>query len=149
MRVFTVDIPIETVTLREGENTDAMANFFCCDRCPSYCCSYPRIPVQESDVRRLARHLGLPPEIVAKKFTKKGDEPGEVVLRHQPDETYGTICKFIDLETRRCTVYEARPEICRTYPGNSRCGYYDFLSFERRAQEDPEFIPSTFNRAKE
>jgi Fe-S-cluster containining protein len=126
-----------------------MANFFCCDRCPSYCCSYPRIPVQGSDIQRLALYLGLDYEVVARKFTRKGEEPGEVILRHQPDKIYGTICKFIDRETRRCTVYEGRPEICRTYPGNSRCGYYDFLSFERRAQEDAEFIPSTFNRPTE
>ncbi|HEX9940982.1 MAG TPA: YkgJ family cysteine cluster protein [Thermoanaerobaculia bacterium] len=126
-----------------------MASFYNCDRCPSYCCSYPRIPIQDSDVRRLARHLGLPPETVARKFTKKGKEPGEVVLRHKPDRIYGTTCKFLDPETRRCTVYEARPAICRTYPGTCRCGYYDFLCFERRAQEDPEFIPSTFNRPGE
>jgi Fe-S-cluster containining protein len=97
-------------------------------------------------VQRLALFLGLDFAVVARKFTRKGEEPGEVILRHQPDKIYGTICKFIDRETRRCTVYEGRPEICRTYPGNSRCGYYDFLSFERRAQEDPEFLPSTFNR---
>jgi uncharacterized protein len=126
-----------------------MANFYCCDRCPSYCCSYPRIPIQDSDVQRLALYLNLPPEIVARKFTKKSEEPGETVLRHQPDQIYGTICKFMNRETRRCTVYEARPEICRDYPGNSRCGYYDFLAFERRAQEDSEFIPSTFNGPKD
>jgi len=126
-----------------------MANFYCCDRCPSYCCSYPRIPIQDSDVQRLALYLNLPPEIVARKFTKKSEEPGEIVLRHQPDPIYGTICKFMNRETRRCSVYEARPEICRAYPGNSRCGYYDFLAFERRAQEDSEFIPSTFNGPKD
>ncbi len=126
-----------------------MANFYCCDRCPSYCCSYPRIPVQDSDVQRLALHLNLDPAVVARKFTRKSEEPGEVVLRHQPDKIYGTICKFMNRETRRCTVYEARPEICRAYPGNSRCGYYDFLAFERRAQEDSEFIPSTFNGPKD
>ena len=27
-------------------------------------------------------------------------------------------------------------------PGG-RCGYYDFLSFERRAQEDPEYVATT------
>ena len=122
-----------------------MACFYNCLRCPAYCCSYPRIAVDEPDVRRLARHLGLAPETVARKFTKKGEEPGEVILRHQPDKIYGTVCKFLDRETRRCTVYEARPAICRTYPGTARCGYYDFLCFERRAQEDPEFIPSTYN----
>jgi uncharacterized protein len=125
-----------------------MKNFYCCNRCPAYCCSYPRIPVTSSDVRRLARFLNLPAETVARKFTKKGEEDGEVILRHQPDKTYGTICRFLDLETRGCTVYEARPAICREYPGTCRCGYYDFLSFERRVQEDPDWIPSTWNGPK-
>jgi Fe-S-cluster containining protein len=125
-----------------------MKNFYNCVRCPAYCCSYPRIPVTSSDVRRLARHLNLSPETVARKFTKKGEEDGEVILRHQPDKTYGTICRFLDLETRRCTVYEARPAICREYPGTCRCGYYDFLSFERRVQEDPDWVPSTWNGPK-
>jgi len=126
-----------------------MASFYNCDRCPSYCCSYPRIPVEEADVRRLALHLGVPYETAARKFTRKGEEPGEVILRHKPDPIYGTACRFLDRQTRRCTVYEARPSICRTFPGCVRCGYYDFLSFERRAQEDPEFIPSTYNRPGE
>ena len=119
--------------------------FYNCSRCPAYCCSYPRIPVEASDIARLARHFGLTPEAAARKFTKKSDEPGEVVLRHQADEVYGTVCRFLDTETRRCTVYEARPGICRDFPGNTRCGYYDFLSFERRAQEDPEFVPTCWN----
>jgi uncharacterized protein len=123
-----------------------MSGFYNCDRCPSYCCSYSRIPVHASDVRRLAKHFGIAPEAAAKKFTKPGEEPGEVILRHQPDEIFGTVCQFLDTETRRCTVYEARPKICRSYPGTARCGYYDFLCFERRAQEDPEFIPSTYNQ---
>jgi hypothetical protein len=119
--------------------------FYNCNRCPAYCCSYPRIPVQPSDVERLAAHFGLTPEAAARKFTKRGEDPGEVILRHQPDATYGTICRFLNLETRRCTVYEARPDICRSYPGQNRCGYYDFLSFERRAQEDPDFLPTCWN----
>ena len=122
-----------------------MKSFFNCDRCPSYCCSYSRIPVEASDLRRLARHLGLAPEHVARKFTRKGDEPGEIILRHKPDTIYGTVCQFLDSETRRCTVYEGRPKICRDFPGTARCGYYDFLSFERRAQEDPDYIPTTYN----
>jgi Fe-S-cluster containining protein len=122
--------------------------FYCCNRCPAYCCSYPRIPIDAADIDRLAAYLNLPRETVARKFTKKGEVAGEIILRHQPDETYGTVCRFLNLETRRCTVYEGRPGICRTYPGVNRCGYYDFLSFERRVQEDPEFIPSTYNQPK-
>jgi len=115
--------------------------FYSCERCPAYCCSYDRIVVTDSDVRRLAKHFGLPFEKAAKQLTKRGEEKGERVLRHHKDHVYKSVCQFLDRETRRCTVYEARPEICREYPGSSRCGYYDFLSFERNAQEDPEFIP--------
>lgn len=124
----------------------ALPVFYNCDRCPSYCCSYPRIAVSEADLRRLAAHFGLSPEATARKHTKKGEEPGEVILRHQPDETYGTVCHFLDRETRRCTVYEARPSVCRAYPGTRRCGYYDFLAFERRVQEDEDFVPIPWNR---
>ena len=121
----------------------ALTIFYNCNRCPAYCCSYPRIPIQPSDVERLARHFGISTESAARKFTKKSDEPGEIVLRHQPDKVYGTICRFLDTETRRCTVYEGRPKACREYPGPGRCGYYDFLMFERRVQRDPEFVAVT------
>src|SRR4051812_5159285 len=66
--------------------TVGLTIFYNCNRCPAYCCSYPRIPVQPSDVVRLAQHFGLSPESAARKFTKKGEEPGEVVMRHQPDK---------------------------------------------------------------
>lgn len=120
--------------------------FYNCDRCPSYCCSYPRIQVQRADLRRLADHFDISVAEARRRFTRQGEERGERVLRHQPDETYGTVCGFLDQETRRCTIYKARPGICREYPGTVRCGYYDFLSFERRTQEDPDFVPIPFNR---
>jgi uncharacterized protein len=116
--------------------------FYNCDKCPAYCCSYPRIQVTKADIQRLANHHGVSFKKARKQFTKKGEEKGERILRHQKDHVYDTVCRFLDTETRRCTIYAGRPAICREYPGSSRCGYYDFLSFERRAQEDPDFIPS-------
>lgn len=119
-----------------------MALAYDCDLCPAYCCSYPRVIVSKRDLRRLARHFGIGRDDARRRFTKKGAERGERVLRHRKDHVYRSVCRFLDRETRECTVYEARPKICRTYPGEDHCGYYDFLSFERRAQEDPDFIPS-------
>jgi hypothetical protein len=113
-----------------------------CDKCPAYCCSYPRIQVTKRDIQRLAEHHGLTFEVARERFTKKGEEKGERVLRHQQDHIYASVCRFLDTETRRCTIYQGRPAICREYPGSSRCGYYDFLRFERSAQVDPDFIPS-------
>ena len=119
--------------------------FYDCQNCPSYCCSYPRIAVTKKDIQRLAKHFGLDYEKARRRFTKKGDEPGEVVLRHQKDETYGTVCRFLDLETRLCTVHTARPGICREHPGTPQCAYYNFLMSERRYQDDPEFIARAYN----
>ena len=108
-----------------------------CDVCPAYCCSYARIIVDDADIARLARRFGITPERARERFTKAGDEAGERVLRHKADRIFDTICRFLDSETRRCTVYEHRPSICRDHPGKRRCGYYDFLMYERDMQEDP------------
>jgi uncharacterized protein len=112
-----------------------------CSRCPGYCCSYDRIVVSSRDVARLARHFALPADVAEAKFTRIY-EPGERILKHRKDEIYGTICRFFDTGARRCTIYEARPAVCRQYPNGSRCGYFDFLKFERKHQGDPDFIPS-------
>ena len=61
------------------------------------------------------------------------------------DHIFGGVCRVFDTDTRCCTIYQARPSLCRSFPGG-RCGYYDFLAFERRAQEDPEFIATTNNK---
>jgi len=112
-----------------------------CAKCPAYCCTYPRIKVTDADIKRLAKGLGKPVAYVREKYTKHVD--GERVLRHKQDEIFETSCKFLDSETRQCTVYEHRPRICRSFPGTVRCGYYDFLTFERRAQDDPEYVALT------
>ena len=120
--------------------------FYDCDRCPAYCCSYARIEVKPRDIERLARHFSISTVTATERFTKPGADEGEIVLRHKKDEHFGTVCRFLDTATRRCTVYEARPTVCREFPGAVRCGYYDFLSFERRTQEDADYVSSTWNK---
>lgn len=110
-----------------------------CLKCPAYCCSYDRIIVNGHDIRRLAKHFDITVEQAIDRFTKLVEN--ERVLRHQKDEIYGSICMFIDKETRRCSVYKARPAVCHEYPDRPHCGYYDFLTWERRQQDDKEFIP--------
>jgi Fe-S-cluster containining protein len=116
-----------------------------CSKCPGYCCSYPVIPLKKKDVQRLADHFGLGFKDARRKFTKvDGDEP--YAMRRKEDVHYGRICRFFDTEARRCTIYAARPTICREYPGGKSCGYYDFLRAERGSQEDPEHVASTWNK---
>ncbi|MEO8503380.1 MAG: YkgJ family cysteine cluster protein [Acidobacteriota bacterium] len=119
--------------------------FYNCSNCPAYCCSYPHIPVSEADLQRLARHFELDVEEARSRYTKRGDDATPMVMRHKADENFGTACQFLDRETRRCTIYKARPGTCRAYPGTVRCGYYDFLSFERSIQEDETFVAKAYN----
>lgn len=119
--------------------------FYNCEKCPAYCCTYAAIPVTKADLKRLAEHYGISPEKAAERFTKSGDTPRERVLRHRKDEHFGTACRFLDPESRRCAVYDVRPRICRVFPDSKRCGYYDFLCFERHHQDDPETIATTWN----
>lgn len=114
-----------------------------CLKCVAYCCTYTHIPVTKRDAARLARHFGVTPEAAEKRYTKKGDKENPRVLRHTEDPHFETSCMFLDKETRNCTVYEARPKICRDFPTQSRCGYYEFLKFEREVQDDPTWVATT------
>jgi Fe-S-cluster containining protein len=123
--------------------------FYDCFNCPSYCCTYPRIPATKRDIRRLAKHFGIPEKQAVERFTKPGWTGRERVLRHQKDEVFGTACRFLDLETRLCTVHEARPSVCRGHPDGPNCGYYVFLMAERRDQEDPDYTARAYNLPNE
>lgn len=110
-----------------------------CLKCPAYCCSYESITVGKWDLRRLAKHFGVDEATAEARFTKVVE--GDRVLRHQMDRQYRSVCMFLDTKTRRCTIYDARPGVCHDYPAQPRCGYYEFLTWERDHQEDPDFVP--------
>ena len=113
---------------------------FNCLKCPAYCCSYDRIDVTRRDIQRLAKHFGIAYDEAERRYTKIA--AGDRVLRHKKDHIFKSVCMFLDTEERRCTIYDARPAVCREYPESLRCGYYDFLASERRRQCDDDFIPS-------
>ena len=112
-----------------------------CSKCPAYCCSiYDRVQVTLRDIKRLARHFGITPEGATERFTKMYGSK-ERVLRRSYDPIFGQSCSFLNKETRQCTIYHARPLVCREFPTTSRCAYYDLLRFERRQQDDVDVLP--------
>lgn len=115
-----------------------------CLKCPGYCCSYPIIEVKDRDAARIAKHFDMPLSKAEKKYFRIDRTHGRV-MRRQKDEHFGRICQFFDTEQRRCTIYHARPRACREFPGEFNCGYWDFLAFERNAQEDDEYISTTWH----
>ena len=116
---------------------------YSCAKCPGYCCSYPEIEVTPRDIERLAKRFDLGYREAEQRFTKLQPKEKVRLLRHQKDSVFATVCMFFDPKQRRCTVYESRPGVCREYPDSKRCGYYDFLKFERAHQDDPDFIALT------
>jgi Fe-S-cluster containining protein len=115
---------------------------YSCSKCPGYCCTYAEIEISAYDVERLARHFGIDPDVAMKRFTKT-NAAGTMMLRHKQDRIFNSACMFLDQKKRQCTVYLSRPGVCRKYPDSSRCGYYDFLKFEREQQGDEKMVALT------
>lgn len=106
---------------------------FDCTKCPGYCCSYDSTAVTRKDITRLADHFGMTHRQAKKKFTAKLI-PSERSLKQKPDDKFKKICIFFDTKKRQCSVYDARPAVCRKYPYGNSCGYFDYLQFERKLQ---------------
>ena len=130
---------LQCLKMKNGSNGRSLPVMYNCSKCPGWCCTYPTIDVTKRDIARLARHFGLSYDQAKTRYTKLVDS--NLSLRHQKDHIFKRACMFFDTNKRCCTVYEARPSICRRYPESRRCGYYDFLAAERRRQCDDQFIP--------
>ncbi|MGI9298499.1 MAG: YkgJ family cysteine cluster protein [Gammaproteobacteria bacterium] len=101
-----------------------MTKLYDCDKCPAYCCGYPVIEASKKDIRRLARHFGLDFDTAREKFTEKENNRVRK-MRQRPDKKLGApLCIFLNQKTRKCSVYRARPQICRDHPGD-RCEWND------------------------
>ena len=119
---------------------DQPRTYFDCDKCPAFCCSiYERVQVTKHDITRLAKHFGVSFETARRRFTKQWED--ERVLKKVSDKIFSETCIFLDQDKRGCTIYHARPNVCREYPDRVRCAYYDVLQFERRQQADDTVLP--------
>ena len=59
-----------------------------CVKCTAYCCTYTHIPVNKTDLKRLANYHGISVEKAEKKFTKKGDKENTRVIRHSDEQRH-------------------------------------------------------------
>jgi len=127
-------------TVRGSIAKTAQPSYYNCSKCPAYCCSiYERVQVTKRDINRLANYFGVDVETAQRRFTTTWQ--GEHILKRKADPIFGKACKFLDPLTRRCTIYEGRPSVCREFPARTRCAYYDLLTFERSQQGDETVVP--------
>lgn len=88
--------------------------FFECTQCGN-CCSGPGtgfVWVTEEEVGRIAKAIGMEEDLdgFERRFTRRIGARVSLVEYSDGD------CIFLDPESRRCSVYEARPTQCRTWP---------------------------------
>ena len=84
------------------------------------------------DVSRLAEHTNLTTHDFRKKYMRT-DAEGDVVMRQRP-------CPF--LKSNMCSVYEARPNLCRTYPYLDQP---DFVGTINRVLRNVHVCPIVYN----
>lgn len=102
-----------------------------CMKCSeSKCCREYDVFVEAEDVTRLAAHLGLSENVTAEKhLLRDPDWTGDYQyrLKKNKDEV-GEKCVFLKRDKKsghmRCTVYEARPNLCRSF-AEQDCTLFD------------------------
>ncbi len=134
-------LPSNPTTGQVNDKEKKLPVLYDCSKCPAYCCTYDWIVVTKRDIQRLAKRFDLSYEEAEEKYTKFVKGYGRRVLRHRKDQIFKSACQFLHPTERRCTIYQHRPGVCRDYPDSRRCGYYDFLKWERDHQDDKDFVP--------
>ena len=87
-----------------------------CKGCNAHCCRGEpgAVWVGQDDIERIAGLLGISVPVARQRYVRQlsdGDALIEVELAIDDFP-----CIFLDLETHRCGIYEARPAQCRTFP---------------------------------
>ena len=84
---------------------------FECTQCGDCCTGAPGfVWVNREEIAALAKKLKMPTSEFEQKFVRR------VGIRKSLIEYANGDCVFFDGNTRKCTVYEARPRQCRTWP---------------------------------
>lgn len=87
-----------------------------CAQCEGNCCigESGYIWITKNECIKLAEHLGISLEELGQTYLLKVGYKYSLREKQLSPENYA--CVFFDLEKKQCSVYEARPNQCRTFP---------------------------------
>lgn len=104
-----------------------------CLQCRGTCCSLP-VEVQPEDLVRIGVIDAFDLLENMKRIYKKLCKEGVVEHFHAKTNTFTLArmangdCLYLDAKTRRCTIYEMRPDTCRNHPQvGPRSGYCAYV----------------------
>ncbi len=148
-----VKLMLQKITMVDVGDTETWSQYRegLCDDCRANCC---RLAVQATvdDLIRLGWIEPLEATKSLKGIARELQQAG-VIEHYNPSLSRFTLarranldCVFLDAQTRRCTVYAARPEICRDFPEvGSKPNYcpYEARSINKDAtQTEPSSLPT-------
>ena len=99
--VMTLPIPYNPYSARR------LLDSFECEQC-GHCCTYDQTPIETADLKRIAKNTEHEMEYLVSLF--KNNIYAKMYL-----PTSGG-CMFLDKETKKCTIYDARPSTCMFFP---------------------------------
>lgn len=84
---------------------------FQCSQCGDCCTGAPGyVWVNKAEIEGLAEELGMTVEAFERDYVRK------IGIRKSLKEFRNGDCVLFDADTRKCTVYGARPRQCKTWP---------------------------------
>ncbi len=124
-----------SLTLRADlENTATWAKYSkkLCNRCRASCCSLP-VEVKAADLIRMGLMDEFELEEELKQVARRLMKERLIDHFHAGSRTFTLArmasgdCIFLDTNSRRCTIYQQRPDTCRNHPQvGPRSGYCPF-----------------------
>lgn len=87
-----------------------------CSECEGNCCigESGYIWINANEIDKLANHLNLLVDDFTKKYLRKVSYKYSLVEKKLSEDNYA--CIFFDIEKKQCSIYEYRPQQCRTFP---------------------------------
>jgi Fe-S-cluster containining protein len=112
--------PITIVDIEKTESWTKYRNRLC-DNCVANCCRMP-VEATVADLIRMGVLDAFAAEAPLKRIANQLKKAG-VIDHYNPSRAIFTLarranldCIYLDEQTRRCTIYAVRPEICRKHP---------------------------------
>lgn len=95
------------ITAIYADKEDATLSFVGCGNCDAKCCKLLRGKVSLDELPYIAQ---LFPVVFMRKKKRK------LVMRFLMSLDLKNYCPYLDLNSKKCTIYEKRPRTCRSYP---------------------------------
>lgn len=98
------------------------------------CCKAMTPTFTRKDINRIAAHFNQSAASFTEKWLFKEPDGGDIVNKQQP-------CQFLNLKDNKCSIYEIRPDDCRSFPHH---GKKNFAEWTHIYKQNIEHCPATY-----